>query len=176
MKVISVNNQSQKRSITFGDLKSLVAGDGSKLGKRTAALAFRLEGRDSKRYGNLSKTLFPRTGFDSDVLQIGIKDFDGTPGSQHVIFVNHQAVLGPDRRSETFMQSLKPIKLLLSRVVAGTQELDRPISTERRKMLGFLQGEGIFTFAPGELADEPSKIQSVAKLLLTILEKIDAPK
>lgn len=178
MKVISVNNQqSQNRPVAFGDLVGLVAGDGTKLGKGTAALAFRLTEKDLPRNGHLSREVFRRERIDSDVLQVGVKEFDGIFGKNPPLFVNHKEVFGSEQLTQTQVKALKEIKAILRRITSGFKGIYvAGKKSERDQMHGFLQSNGNFNFQQGQLADDMSQIQSVARLLFNILEKADALK
>lgn len=183
MKILTIQNQkmqnlqnSNNLPVAFGDLRGLVAGDSNILGKRTAALAFKLTEKDFPRNGHLSREVFARDGIDSDVLQIGVKGFEGISGTQHVVCVNHQDVLGPGLLSSTLVEALNPLNAILRRIQKGVKGIYMPGSLfEKRRMQGFLQGNGNFKFEETEL-DDPGKIQSVANLLLSILEKVKVPK
>jgi hypothetical protein len=192
VELLSISNQQlQNRPVAFGiagegvlekragrgrsGIRSVVAGESLGVGSYIASLALKLVGKDVEKYGEVLKS-FPRSGQDADVLQIGVKGTDSDLNNPHTVFINHIAAFRDGQLSQPFAKVLENIKRLL-KIIENASHIDRPVtgSSEGKKMRAVLSDGANFTFESREFADETSKVQRIAHILKSVVDRIKHP-
>lgn len=169
MKVISMNNQqSQNRPVAFKNIEKIMVGTSNRKGN-IVSMVFQLTGTDFTKQQSLLRT-FRHSALPNDVLQIGVRGYDGQASTIPTISVNHQDVYGNGPTDKRFIDSISALRAVVSRI-AKAQNPNLAKLAERRQFRPLLSGEG-FAFEPAETPDGVFDAHKAVRLISEFLDAV----
>lgn len=189
MKILSIQNQkmqkmqnlqnSNNRPISFGDLKSVVAGETFRDGGHYIAVVLKATGKDLEDLRDvLAKFPHPQK---NDVFHISAKRWIGNEetGYRYKTFLNghefswsdnvYEMLTHPERQNDLAVIK-KKVDALLAKLFGNEKfEVPKKKSAERREMLEILAPEG--QLQATELAPNKKAVSDIAGLLAPIIEE-----